>query len=246
MDDSRYTNEVVENLINKYSLTPEFEGQSLRERLDGRAWVYFMYKPDPDQASSLKAARKQLETVRSRAEKLLNLIGDGGVLSRTAMAGIDDVQNEIQKAAFTTSINHPDTDDMPPHIDISLPHGLKFTRIRVPDDGHAQIVMDWTTIMEALKHLETYTRVAKERLRGNPPGPQMNFALRMWASNIDKIWREYKGEPLSLTRIGGVIKSAPALFAIEALKLIDPSVPEVSIANAMRYHISREKKKVQR
>lgn len=245
---SYFDKKQVAALIQKYKLKKKFGKHPLIDQLNLCADSYFRHKRGMDYQQPVKSIKKELEEIEALSKSLkekLTAHQDPDDLDDGAQYMLRQVARAVAQEAVIQSIKRGDDEKTGIHS-VPLSHGLFATSLNMGDQGSIQITYEIDEILTALTHLETYAVVAKEGLKKGAPGRRTSHALKNWISNMEIIWRDFKGSEFRLTRPNGVIKSPAALFCIEVLALIDPNTKEPAIANAMRAHIEKvRKQKVQ-
>lgn len=239
---SHFDKAQVAGLAKKYKLKSEFRNYQLIDQIELCAEIYFRHKRGMDHHQPIKSLRKELEEISSLTKRLRDKLTahdhpddlDGG--AQYAMHQV--ARGFAQEALYQEIPNEGNT----PVVQVPLSHGLQATINRADDRSTIHFIYEIQDILIALTHLETYASIAKTELRKDSPGRRTSYALKSWAANMEILWRNFNGSAFTLTRINGVIKSPSALFAMEALTLIDPEEKETSMANAIRAHISKRRK----
>tara|TARA_R110000868_G_scaffold124225_1_gene328559 strand:+ start:849 stop:1622 length:774 start_codon:yes stop_codon:yes gene_type:complete len=238
---SYFDKKQVAALIPKYKLKKKFGKHSLIDQLDLCADIYFRHKRGMDYRQPVKSIKKELEEIEALSKSLkekLTAHHEPDDLDDGAQYMLRQVANKFSQEAFIQKVKKGDDEKIGIHS-VPLSHGLFATSLNIGDQGSIQITYEMDEILTALTHLETYAAIAKEGLKKGAPGRRTSHALKNWVTNMEIIWRDFKGGEFHLTRPNGVIKSTAALFCIEVLALIDPDAKEATIANTMRAHIKK-------
>lgn len=233
----------VADLREKYKLKNRYKQYHLAQQLDLCADFYFRHKRGFDHRQPVKSIRNELDEIAELTHKLkekLNVHQDPEDLNDGAQYALRQVSRRFAEEAIVKSIEANKSRELPIQS-VPLSHGLFAISISMGDEAWKDITFEIDEILTALTHLEKYTSIAKGELKEGARGRRTSHALKNWVSNMEIIWRDFKGGEFSLTRPNGVIKSPAALFTIDALHLIDPDVKEASIANAMRAHNQKRK-----
>lgn len=226
-------------LVAKYRLAKSFRGSTIFQRLNGTASVYFAYKEGSDKVESNQDIKDQLDATIKAVDRLerqrKNLSESACLAFRRAVSGF-----EIE-ATYAALKAEPIPDN--PVQKIFLRHDLSFYKIDLGEDVHTNIFFDEYLINDGLLSLRIYLQAARDELRKRPPGRNRSESLRMGVINIASIWRDYRRESFRVTYVKGEPKSEAARFCVDAMKLIDPSIPKSRIVTAMRSYASEARKR---
>lgn len=226
-------------LAEKYGLAKKFQGQALFHRLHGTADIYFGYKEGSDQIEPNQDVREQLDAIIKTIDRLERQRKN---LSESAYLAFRRIVSGFETEATYAALKAKPTPKSPIQK-IPLKHDLSFYKINLSEDAHKNIFFDDDLISEALFSLRTYLKTARDELRKRHPGRHRSESLRMGVINIASIWRDYRKEPFRISYVKGEPKSEAARFCVDAMKLIDPSIPKSRIITAMRSFASEARKR---
>ncbi|MGV8998203.1 MAG: hypothetical protein ACOH12_14795 [Parvibaculaceae bacterium] len=225
----------IDPLIKHYKLKKTKNKKSIYERLEGAADLYL----------ASDAARTPNREVRDQLTALSHTIDrltkQWGALSSDAATQLRAAEGSIQHEIYIQSIEYEKNPEVFEQV-IPISNGLKFICIPTIDDAHVLIWPDHEQIAQSLEYLKVFTTIAQGDLKSRAPGPRNNYALRMWIRNISSIWKEFRGEPFSVTYYRGLPKSDAARFCAESLQIIDTKITTSKILTEMRKFAADQQK----
>jgi len=239
MPKTRFRQKDIAPLVTTYRLAKTFRGNTILRRLSGTADIYFRYKEGIDKVEPNQDIKEQLDAILKsidRLERQRKRLSDGAQAAfRRAVSGFEV---DVFTSATTEKTNADD-----PVQRVPLRHNLSFYKIDMGDGSHTIIRFDDQLIDEALFSLRTYFEVAKNEVRPRSPGRRQSESLRMGIINLASIWRDYRKDPFSVTYVKGEPKSEAARFCVDAMKLIDPTIPKSRVISEMRGYAREAKKR---
>lgn len=239
MPKKRFRQKDIASLVEKYGLAKKFRGQTLFQRLHGTADIYFRYKERSDRTKPNQDVREQLDATIKTIDRLerqrRNLSESADLAFHRAVSGFEIEADYAALKAEPIPNN--------PIQKIALRRNLSFYRIDLGEDAHTNIFFNENLIGEGLLSLRTYLETARDDLRKRQPGRHRSESLRMGVINIASIWCDYRKEPFRVTYVKGEPKSEAARFCVDAMKLIDHSIPKSRIVTAMRSYASEARKR---
>lgn len=219
-----YSEAAVADLAAAHELPLEIGQSRLKDRLEGAALVYRIWRQNWDDLPRRGERKAALDEIRDLAAAL-----------QDRLSRLDDITGAI----FWRPEAEISAEEAIPTAAKSR-YGHTFYR---DEETEGCTYLGARDLLESLAILQSYADEAVRNLPDDRGGRRHSEGLRMWMRNIATIWEDFSGKPFTLDYYQGEPVSEAARFTVAAFEAVNPGIDAKTIISEMKKHIRDERQR---